>query len=278
MNEQEKNTNIMADIGEAIKTMEAKEGITPTPTAEIKPEAKTTEVQKTTEVATPFAADDALIERAVKAGLSIADAKAFTSGEQADRILKMLEAKATPKTTETTEHKEEHGEGFPVADFEKKIKEMKESGEYSSEILELLELQHGMLKKQSDTIAEMRKAGSTAKVQSAFDESFNGLDEGIRSHVDAATKSVLKKKFDFLKAAHEAAKDGASDKDVFDEAKKLVLGDIVSQHEAENKAAEIAKRNQMVLARPGGASGLQGQQKAMTEADVAQMLFDAMTK
>lgn len=227
---------------------------------------------------------DDVIERAVKAGMSIADAKLFANAEQADRILTALEAGKAPAKTETTDTTNDEGEGFPTEEFDKAIKAMEDDKDedgnpnYDPNILNLLKTMGGVVKDQAKQIKDLKSAGKSAAVQSAFDKSFAGLDESVRSHIDAAKKTQLKKKFDFLKSAHASAKDGVSDEEVFEEAGKLVLGDLVATADAHNKGAALEQRNSIRLARPGGQSGLRGADKPMTETDIAQALVDALTK
>lgn len=231
-----------------------------------------------------FAADDALIERAVKAGLSVADAKAFANGEQADRILSALEAAKSPKETKADAATEASDAVNPVDDFAEMLTNIEndkdEDGEpnFSPEFVKLFKALGSRFDAMKKEIAELRGAGESAKKQTAFDKAFNGLDEGVREHVDAASKSQLKKKFDFLKAAHDSAQDGATDEEVFDEAKSIVLGDVVSRAQADSELAALAKRKSLALARPGGESGQRGTDKPMTEEDIANALFAALTK
>lgn len=231
-----------------------------------------------------FAADDALIERAVKAGLSVADAKAFASGEQADRILSALESSKSTKEAKADEHGEADGAGFPADDFADVLKVIEEDrdedGEpnYDPNLIKAIKGLGARFDAMRKELAELRGASESAKEQSVFDKAFDGLDEGVREHVDAASKSKLKKKFDFLKAAHASAKDGATDEEVFNEAKSIVLGDVVSRAQADSELAALSRRKSLALARPGGESGQRGTDKPMTEEDIANALFAALTK
>ena len=286
MSEQIENGSIEAEIGEAIKSMETSTDIKPQEQPGAQPEPIPEEQPKgegTPAETQDFVADDALIKRGVLAGLDVADVKAFKSAEQAERILAKLEAKAEPKT-ETKAATEKDGAGFPAADFDAAVKEITDAQdedgnpEYDPKIVKLLTAMSGLLKSQGEQIASLKKAGKSAEVQTMFDKAFGGLDEGVRSHVDAATKSKLKAKFDFLKSAHESAKDKATDDEVFEEASKIVLGDLIAKAGAESRAAAAAKRSQLAIARPGGESGQHGVQRPMTEEDIANALFEQLTK
>lgn len=282
--------NLLKELGEAVsETVGAKaapEGEVAEAKAEVEPakDPEPAETDAAKDDPKPFEADDALIERAVKAGLSVADAKAFANKEQADRILTALEAKTAKPGDGTKGAADKGGEGFPTDEFDAIVKAMEDdkdedgNSNFDPNILKALKAMGSLAKSQAKELAALRAAGKTAAAVTSFDKGFAGLDEGVRSHVDAATKSQLRKKFDFLKSAHESAKDGAKDEEVFGEAVKLVLGDIVQTASAENKAAALEQRASLRLARPGGQSGLRGQDKPMTEEEMANALFDALTK
>ncbi len=282
MSDEMKNDTIQSNLEGIVKSMSEEMNTTATePTANA--------ADKETDVAAEpkaeaFVADDALIERAVKAGLSVADVKAFTNGEMADRILSALEAKTSPKETKADATTKPSDAENPVDDFAEMLTNIEndtdEDGEpnFSPEFVKLFKALGSRFDAMKKEIAELRGAGESAKKQTAFDKAYEGLDEGVREHVDAASKSQLKKKFDFLKAAHDSAQDGATDEEVFDEAKSIVLGDVVSRAQADSEIAALAKRKSLALARPGGESGQRGTDKPMTEEDIANALFAALTK
>lgn len=227
-----------------------------------------------------FAADDELIERAVKAGLSIEDAKAFKSAEQADRILSKLEAaSATPPRKEEANGKQESEDaGFPVKDFEDAIKNMEEDGDYDPGILKMFKGMSAVLKQQSETIASLKKAGATAEATSFFDQQVNSLGEGVAKHLDAASRSKLESKFRMLERAYEGDK-SMTREGIFKEAATLAIGDLLAKADAESKAAKLNERRNLALARPGGERGNNGKMEQLsTEEAVAATIFEALTK
>ena len=286
MSEQIENGSIEAEIGEVIKSMETPTEIKPQDQPGTQPEQIPPKEPKE---ATPpadteaFVADDALIKRGVLAGLDVADVKAFKSAEQAERILAALEAKAQP-TTESKTASKPADDGFPADEIDNAVKEITEAKdedgnpEYDPKIVKLVTAMGSLLKAQGEQINALKKAGSSAEAQTSFDKAFGGLDKEVKSHVDAATKSKLKAKFDFLKSAHESAKDKATDAEVFEEASKIVLGDLIAKAGAESRTAAAVQRSQMALARPGGESGQHGVQKPMTEEGIADALWEKLTK
>lgn len=287
MSEEAGNDTLVAEIGEAIKSMEEPKATEPqvepgveTQGAETA-EAPTAETSKEPEA---FVADDDLIKRGVLAGLDVADVKAFASKEQAEKIIGALEAKtATPKTEAKTAAKD-GDDGFPVADFDKAVKEMEDAkdddgnAEYDPKFVNLFKTMSGLLKSQANEIAALKKAGATAEAQTAFDRQFGGLDEAIRSKVDAASKQKLREKFDFLVRAHKFAKDKATDADIFEEAKRIALGDLAVDDAATRKAEAIASRQTLKLARPGGESGQRGADRPASDEEIADALFRELTK
>ena len=282
MSDELKNDTIQANLEGIVKSMSEEAKTTATePTANAADKGTDVAAEPKAEA---FAADDALIERAVKAGLSVADAKSFANGEVADRILTALEAKASPKEEKADATTKSGDAENPVDDFDERMNRVEndkdDDGEmnYNPEIVGMFKALKLRIDALKTEVAELRGAGESAKKQTAFDKAFDGLDEGVREHVDAASKSKLKKKFDFLRAAHDSEKDGASDEEVFNEATSIVLGDVVSKAQADSELAALAKRKSLALARPGGESGQRGTDKPMTNEDIANFLFTAMMK
>lgn len=287
MSEQMNNDTMAAEIGEAIKTMNEENAPTPQvdPGKETQPVATAEpEPKKETSAAEEFVADDALLKRGILAGLDAEDVRAFKSAEQAERILAKLEAKKETPKEEAKGEPNGDGAGVPTDEFDKMVKEMEDAKDedgnpdYDPKFVAMFKAMGSLLKSQSTELAALKKAGASAQAQTTFDKAFGGLDEGVRSHVDAATKSKLKAKFDFLKTAHASAKDKATDTEVFEEASKIVLGDLLSSAGAESRTAAAQKRQSLAIARPGGESGLKGNDRPMTEEDIAEAMFRQLTK
>lgn len=278
------NDTLMAEIGEAVKSMEQPNVTEP----QVKPGATTQPEPTEPKVEEPstkeaFVADDEILKRGILAGLDVADVKAFASKEQAERIIAALEAKKETPKNETKTGTKDGDDGFPVEDFEKAVNEMEnekdDDGEptYDPKFVAMFKAMGGLLKSQANEIAVLKKAGASAEAQTAFDKAFGGLSEGVRGKIDAATKEKLKTKFDFLTKAHKFAKDKATDEEVFEEAKKLVIGDLDADDTATRVAEALAKRQNLTLARPGGESGQRGSDKPMTEEDIVDALYKKLT-
>lgn len=210
---------------------------------------------------------DSIIERGVRAGLSMQDVLAMPSAEVAERMVATAEKAAgiSPTNKET----DPNGAGKEPADeLGKTIEAMEQDGGYDANMLKMLKglyAENKSLKASRDTEAK----------KTFFDTQFGGLDESVRSHVDAVRKSQLKSTFDMLKAGHAAQGDKATDEQVFQEAAKLALGDLIGKAAEERKAAAISQRRNLILARPGGENGHRKAGTPASEEDIAAQLCEA---
>ena len=239
------NENKGEDVETQVETPEAET------TSDQKPKGEGSEAAPAT-----FVPDDALTERAIRAGLSMKDVKGFSSAEFAESILSRLEAKSKPE-----EKAEQAGDESPADKFDAVLKEMKDDVDedgnpnYDQNFIKMFESMATLLKSQREEIASLKKAGSSASEKSFFDKQLGTLGEGVAKHLDAASKSKLEAKFKTLTKAYESAKVDMKPEDVFQEAAKLAIGDILGKTDAERKAAEAEKRRKMAIARPGGEQG-----------------------
>jgi hypothetical protein len=87
------------------------------------------------EVVSDFTVGDAEIERAVKAGLSVADARAFRDKDAFERVCSILESKGGDKKTSTGSGKDGDGEDDHAFDFD--VPEMTEDEEYDPKVVKL---------------------------------------------------------------------------------------------------------------------------------------------
>lgn len=226
----------------------------------------------------PPAITDALVERAVKAGMSISDAKTFQTADALDRMCSMLE-------------KREAGDGKGAgADGKGKDEKVEEEVDplaaipdldpekYDENVVAGFKAMKDIIRKQHEAITGMRGEGKSRDV-SWFDGQVAALGEGFveavgtgdRSKLDpngpqAKTLAALNDKFTVLSEGYKAAGKDMSRDSVFKEAVSIVLGDVQAKAEATVKAGELAKRSRLHIARPSG-----GSQKAATDAfsDVA---------
>ncbi len=218
------------------------------PKGEVVEETNTEETTPSDEAFTP---DDALVERAIRAGLTLADAKAFTTKESAERILAVLEE----KSTSTKGKKDDDSAEEPAGELS--LPEIDEAAldDLDPSIAELIKSQSAALKALSAEVSTLKKAGTSAEAKGFFETQYGALDEKVRSHVDAVKKTQLKQKFDLLEKGYKAAGEKVDRETIFNEAVSITLSDAVAKAAAEAKSAKIASRKGLVIAPPGGSSG-----------------------
>lgn len=256
--EEETNTETGAEDGAA-------EPVETEPAEGFEADGETKE-DETEPVATAYTPDDATVERAVKAGLSLADAKALPNAEMTERIIAALEAKAPSETTP------EEPKAADDDDLSVVAAEFTEDNGYEPNMVKLVQ---NLVKR----IGTLEAAGASAAKASFFDSQFSGLDSSVRSHVDAVRKSQLKSKFDMLEAGYKATKADVKREDVFKEAVNLALGDLVQKASEERKTSKLTQRKTLALARPGGESGARrSADRPMTGDEIVDELFAALNR
>ena len=207
--------------------------------------------------------DDSLAERAVRAGLSLADVKSIKSKDALESILGRLEGKSA-KGDEGP-----GGEDGPTADDEEEEDPLADIDwdEFDPQIaraMKYMQSQNAALRKE---VKSLKRAGESAQTQSFFEQQFGRLDENVRRHVDAVAKAKLKQKFDMLEAGYKAVKADVKRADVFREAARLALGDKLDRGAAETEAARLAKRRELAIAQPTRARGESRPQKTGDDID-----------
>ena len=243
---------IKAGIAEILDAEEEAIAATKETVEEHKEEAaEETKSEETTSSEEVFAPDDAFVERAIRAGLALADVKAFTTKEAAERVLAVLEE----KSTSTKGKKDDDSAEEPAA--ETSLPEIDESAldDLDPSIAELIKSQHAALKALSAEVSTLKKAGTTAEAKGFFETQYGALDEKVRSHVDAVKKTQLKQKFDLLEKGYKATGEKVDRETIFKEAVSITLSDAMTKAAAEAKSAKVASRKGLVIAPPGGSSG-----------------------
>lgn len=212
---------------------------------------------------------DDLTERAVRAGLSLAEIKGITSKDVLEGIIGRLEGAGKAKG------EDEGGEENPADGQEEDPLASIDWDEYEPQIatvMKALAAQNADMRKE---IASLRKAGESATTQSFFDTQFGKLGEGVTNHVDAVAKGKLKQKFDMLEAGYKAVGAKVDRAEVFGEAARLVLGDKLDAAKAESDAAKLAKRKALAIAPPTHSKGAAPKK---TEADIDREIADFLEK
>jgi len=190
------------------------------------------------------AVDDGLIERAVKAGVPLTEAKKYTDPSLLESMVSRLEG--VGEAGSQVGASEETSEGTPPApdDLLSAIPDL-DPNEYDEKIVNAFAAMKGMFRQQQEVIAALQKGNR----QDWFDvkmEPLKGVTNG-----DVSKTAAVRDKFDVLKAGYKAAGREVADDSVFDEAAKLVLGDAMSQAQMDAKAKAAKKRRSQHLKRSG---------------------------
>lgn len=226
--------------------------------------------------AKPGAITDTLIERAVKAGLSLADAKAFQQPEALERICVTLEKHAgTEEKQKKDDTQPPEVDPDPLASIPDLDPET-----YDENVVAGFKAMKEIIRKQQEALSGIQREGK-ARAGSWFDSQVAALGEafvdvvgnGDRAKLDpaspqAAKLAELKGKFDVLEAGYKAAGQSVEQAAVFKEAVAIVLGDVQAKTDASLKAGALEKRKALHINRPSGV-GIQPQADALADAAAA---------
>ncbi len=205
------------------------------------------------------------IERAVRLGIPLAEAKQFPSEALLAATCGRIEGPKGEKgkgvgSPEGVGAKKD-GEEDP-ADLLSQIPDLDPS-EFDERIVKAFAAVKGIAKKQQETIAELR--GGQAK--GWLDTKLEGVKDLTKG--DQAKASALRSKFDVLKAGYRAAKQDVTDDAVFDEAARLVLGADMEALRKDKQAQAAGKRSGQRIQRP---TSRRVEAKPDAQAEVADML------
>ena len=110
-----------------------------------------------------YVPDDSILERAVKAGMSLADAKSFGSKEMAERFIGMLEGKGGKGGGDVPANG--NGDGFPAVDFG----DFSEENGYDPNIVKAMGSLKSVIEAQAKVIKELRQGRTAANTQKAVE-------------------------------------------------------------------------------------------------------------
>lgn len=210
----------------------------------------------------PAQIPDALVERAIKAGMPYADVRSFKKPDALERVIGVLEKKRAATDGGDSAGGEKAG-GDGEADIVAAIPDL-DPDKYDEEVVNGFKAMKDIIRKQQEVITGMRGDGK-ARDAAWFDSQVAALGEayveavgaGDRSKLasgspQAAKLAELEGKFNVLAAGYKAAGKDVSRETVFKEAVAVVLGDVAAKAEASLKSAELEKRKKLHINRPSG--------------------------
>ena len=218
------------------------------------------------------AVDEALLERAVRAGLSIKDARAFPTAETLTNVVSVLEKSASSSKVEAGERDAEEAAkaereailaGIPDLDPE----------EYSEELVGSYKGLKDLVVTQMDAISDLKKQiaeqatksavpkgtwidGEVARLGKDYVDTFGEGDSStLQDGPEKAARERLQKYVEFVQADVEASGTKLSRADVFAQALSAAFGDKVKSVKAAAVKAAAGKRSRKALNQPTDTSG-----------------------
>jgi len=237
---------LAAEVDEAIaSTLEPEQAATKAPASA--PDASV-EAHSEAEPAKPDAAtsgpSEGALERAVRAGFTLAQAKNFPGDDLLNATCARIEGVSGAGSPEGASGAESGGEAKP-ADVNALLSEIPDLSpdDYDEQIVNVVRLLKGVVKQQGDALAELRGARS----QDWFTVQAEGVKDFVKG--DPAKAADLREKFDVLKAGYKAAGKTVTDEAAFSEAARLVLGGDMEAARLKKQASAAQKRNGQIIPR-----------------------------
>lgn len=251
---------------ETTETVETTDGSEETPTPETPTPETPAATEKKPEPAKP-SLSNYVIERAVRAGIPMADAQNFTTDEVLLRAVDIMEAAKKPvETKQETTPEADPLAAFPVLDTE----------HFEPEVIKVFDQLKGVIAKQQDAIkafqsqteqaARSSQEATAREVTSWFDTQVAKLGEDFsealgtgnydsldRGSPQFAKREAIAEQVANMLAGYQARGKQAPPRDeLFDVAARFVLRDEYQKAHEQKLAGDLAKRSTQHINRAGG--------------------------
>lgn len=190
---------------------------------------------------------DDLIERAIKAGMGMAEARQYPNAGLLSIALGRMEASAKNADAPADSQAGVSGEPAKDDDLLGGVPDL-DPDEYDEKIVAGFKALKDIIRQQHETIKEMRGGQSSDWFASQVD----GLGSGVAEALTPEKRDALKTKFDVLTAGYKAAGQDVERGVVFREAASLTIGDEIAAASSADKGARLEKRAGQHIARPSG--------------------------
>ena len=210
-------------------------------------EAPAVKVEKLIKAEAAEISDD-LVERAVRAGISMKDAREFKTPEVLARMCERFEVKPVEENVEADE--QEKG----IDDILSTVPEL-DPDVYDEKIVATVKVLKDIARNQDALITKLRNEGN-ARGETPIDSRLDALGKPYADAAPAGSeaRTALEAKFKVLQAGYKAAKADISDEVAFGEAAKIVLGNVDADSREEKRAAALKDRTKLHIAKPLGTS------------------------
>ena len=216
---------------------------------------------KTKEVKPEPISDD-LLTRAVKAGMTIAEARAVSDADALESVCSKLEA-VQPKSDKSESEAGSKDDADAEDDIFKDLPWL-DPDDYDEGVISVIEGLKSIIKNQNKQISTLNKGGKSevswvdAKIDGLgkdYEEAVGAPGKVLPDSAQAQSRANVKKKFEILTAGYKAAGETVKPDDVFNEAIQLTLGDVAASAKALKAKAAAEKRNSQISVPPGGPKG-----------------------
>ena len=201
----------------------------------------------------PDAVTDESLERAVKAGVPMAEAKKYTSKSMLEFVCAKLEDLGKKpgegqkeKVAESSKDDPELQallEGLPDLDPE----------EYDEKIVGGFKAMKDVIRKQYEATKSSKEKNSE---KSWFDSQVSGLGDAIEEEIEKSpgTRTALKEQFDVLTAGYKAAGKTVDQETIFDQSVAVVLREVSAKVADSDRAEKLRKRSGQQIRRPNSSA------------------------
>lgn len=199
----------------------------------------------------PPVISDEHIERAVKAGMTMSDAREFRTPEALERVVARLEAVAESGGEEAA-GKEDDGEEDKPKDSFSSIPDL-DPEVYDEEIVKGFSAMKDIIRSQHSEIAELRNQygeGSVDWFQGEVGKLGNEASDALK---EAGKSEALESKFRVLISGYEVEGQEIDRSAVFKEAAVAVVGEAMSKDVDAEKSGKLKRRSRQHISRPQGA-------------------------
>jgi hypothetical protein len=264
--DEKKNLEPDSDIVNLTKPVEKPAAEEPAEEKPIEDQEKPAEEKPVEEKLVQPTISDAVLTEAIRAGLTIEEAREFGSDKLLMRAIDMVRAVAVKSITEPKAEAKDPLAGFPVLDPE----------QFEPEVIKAFDALKGIVKQQYDSIqalqsqreqsSQVSQADTAREIEGWFDgqveklgEDFKeSLGKGAYSAMDKSSAQFVKRdelagQMAILATGYKASgKPMPPREKIFEQAAKMVLSDEYQKNYEKKLSADLGKREKQHINRPGG--------------------------
>lgn len=194
-------------------------------------------------------ADD-LLERAVKAGMGISEAKAFSSKSALEKVCGLLETRKADDNAGDGGDKKADKKADEDLDPSQNIPDL-DPDKYDENLVAGFKAMKELIGQQFKTIRDLKESAAKASATSEFESLM-----APKANIEGKAREAVEAKYNFLKKAYEADGSEVKSSDVLDEAIAIVIGREASQ--VIDKKEKLEARSKQHIQRASKAPGKPG--------------------